>query len=118
MRAIGFSIVLLLVACTEPGNPGAGVCKEVRMIGPTQPFSPSILTLKQGECVEFVNIDQGVHDAVSVAGTPANLRFATRRLRAGERQKILFNLAGEVEYICTVDSHAQLGMRGTIRVQP
>ncbi len=88
------------------------------MISPTQPFAPSTVTLKPGDCVEFINADQGTHDAVSIPGTPQNLRFGTRRLNSGERQKVVFNLAGEIEYICSVDSHAQLGMRGTIRVQP
>ncbi|RDI94866.1 hypothetical protein DV704_09360 [Meiothermus sp. QL-1] len=116
MPVLLFLGLVLLAACSGANTPTA--CAEVRMVSPTQPFNPSLVTLKKGGCIEFFNADQGVHDAVSVPSTPAALQFSTRRLNGGERQRVVFNLAGEIEYICTVNGHAQLGMRGRIVVEP
>ncbi|RIH86014.1 Copper binding protein, plastocyanin/azurin family [Meiothermus luteus] len=115
---IVLGLALLAAGCSPQGGLEPSGCQVVEMVGPTQPFQPERVTLPKGGCIEFVNADQGVHDAVSAPGTPPELQFGTRRLAAGERQKVVFNLAGEIEYICSVDGHAQLGMRGRIVVQP
>ncbi|MDW8217541.1 MAG: plastocyanin/azurin family copper-binding protein [Acidobacteriota bacterium] len=111
-------LALLAVGCSPNSGLEPRACQVVQMVGPTQPFQPAQVTLRKGGCIEFVNADQGPHDAVSAPGTSSALQFGTRRLAPGERQKVVFNLAGEIEYICSVDGHAQLGMRGKIIVQP
>ncbi|WP_337867241.1 hypothetical protein [Meiothermus sp.] len=124
MRIIGLVILMILLAsCTESSNPSPDSCQVIRMVSTQTGFrlantnSPNVIT-KVGGCIEFVNDDpNSVHNAQSRPGIPNNLAFNTPILARGESQKVFFNIAGEIEYICGVGSHATT-MNGRITVQP
>ena len=75
-------------------------------------YSPSSLTINVGETVIWDNVD-GFHDVVAYDGS-----FDTDACSApctiGE---ITFNTPGTYDYYCSVGSHEQLGMVGTIIVE-
>lgn len=90
--------------------------REFTVHGKPFSFSPSTLTVNKGEKVRitFVN-DEGTHDLV-VDGY--NVR--TNTIQAGQSETIEFiaDKEGSFEYYCSVGSHRQLGMRGTLVVNP
>ncbi|MFZ2555589.1 MAG: cupredoxin domain-containing protein [Minisyncoccia bacterium] len=109
---------------TPPTTPGASVdagaaittgTKEFTVTGKNFSFSPGNLTVKKGDRVKitFVN-DAGTHDLV-VDGYEAR----TQIIKGGARETIEFvaDKAGSFEYYCSVGSHRQMGMKGTLIVQ-
>ncbi|WP_299433601.1 hypothetical protein [uncultured Meiothermus sp.] len=124
MRITGLMPLLLwLVSCGEFTNPNPGACQVVRMVSTQTGFrlansNSANVSVKAGGCVEFVNDDaNSVHNAQSRPGAPSNLAFNTAILTRDQSQKVVFNIVGEVEYICGVGSHATT-MNGRITVQP
>ncbi|MCX7782852.1 MAG: plastocyanin/azurin family copper-binding protein [Meiothermus sp.] len=124
MRILGLAtLVVLSVSCGESSNPNPDACQVVRMVSTQAGFrlvntNSANVIVKAGGCIEFVNDDpSSVHNAQSRPNAPSNLAFNTAILARGESQKVVFNIAGEVEYICGVGSHATT-MSGRITVQP
>ncbi len=124
MRIIGLvTLLIMLASCAESSNPNPDSCQVVRMISTQAGFrlansNSSNVTTKVGGCIEFVNDDaNSVHNAQSRQNTPSNLAFSTPILARGESQKVFFNVAGEIEYICGVGNHATT-MNGRITVKP
>ncbi len=124
MRIISHvTLLILLASCAESSNPNPDSCQVVRMVSTQTGFrlantSSSNVTVRSGGCIEFVNDDaNSFHNAQSRPGIPNNLAFNTPILARGESQKVFFNIAGEVEYICGVGNHATT-MNGRITVQP
>ncbi len=124
MRMLGLAtLMILLVSCGELSNPNPDACQVVRMVSTQAGFrlantSSANVTVKAGGCIEFVNDDaNNFHNAQSRPSAPSNLAFNTAILARGESQKVVFNVAGEVEYICGVGNHATT-MNGRITVQP
>lgn len=124
MRMLGLvTLMILLVSCGESSNPNPSACQVVQMVSTQNGFrlantNNANVTVKAGSCIEFVNNDaNSVHNAQSRPGIPNNLAFNTAILARGESQKVVFNIAGEIEYICGVGSHATT-MNGRITVQP
>lgn len=122
MRILGLvTLIVVLVSCGESSNPNS--CQVVRMVSTQTGFrlantNSANVTLKAGGCIEFLNEDpNSVHNAQSRPNAPGGLAFNTAILTRGESQKVVFNIAGQVEYICGVGSHATT-MRGRITVQP
>jgi plastocyanin len=121
---VGFvSLVIWLTSCAASSNPISDSCQVVRMVSTQAGFrlagtnSPNV-TLKVGGCLEFVNDDpNSVHNVQSRPNTPSNLAFNTAILSPGASQKVVFNIAGDIEYICGVGNHATT-MNGRITVQP
>lgn len=92
-----------------------GTTKEFTVTGKNFSFAPANMMVKKGDRVKitFVN-DAGTHDLV-VDGYNAR----TKIMQGGARETIEFvaDKAGSFEYYCSVGSHRQMGMKGTLIVQ-
>ncbi|MFA6552452.1 MAG: cupredoxin domain-containing protein [Candidatus Paceibacterota bacterium] len=78
-------------------------------------FDPSTITVNKGDTVKITFKDNdGFHD-LKVDG----YNVATSRINTGGEATVTFiaDKAGSFEYYCTVGSHKDLGMKGTLIVQ-
>lgn len=79
-------------------------------------FKPNVLKVKKGEpvTITFKNTE-GFHDFVidGIAGAK------TQRIQTGTSESITFtpDKAGSFEFYCSVGSHRQMGMKGTLTVE-
>lgn len=97
---------------TASARPSATQATTVTVTAKDFSFALSRKTVKAGR-VTFVihNASPAVHD-FEIAGH----RSAT--IRPGKTTRLTVTLkAGSYPYKCTVDSHAELGMKGVLRVQ-
>ena len=89
--------------------------KEFTVEGKNFSFTPSTISVKQGDQVKIVfkNVD-GTHDL-----RIDELNVATKRISAGEEDTVEFiaDRVGSFEYYCSVGSHRAMGMKGTLIVQ-
>jgi len=96
--------------------PVAGSVREIMVSGNEFAFQPSTLMLKMGEPVKitFKNMGKYPHNFAV-----ADLNVATQTLQPGEQGDVTFtpSKTGTFTYTCTVDSHADKGMKGTVTVQ-
>ena len=78
-------------------------------------FSPNEIRVKQGEKVKIVfkNV-QGTHDFVL-----DEFDVKTSIISTGESEEVMFvaDRSGEYEFYCSVGSHREMGMVGTIIVE-
>lgn len=90
------------------------VVKEFTVSGANFYFAPNTLSVNKGDTVKinFANAG-GIHDLV-IDGY--NVR--TSQISGGQSQSITFvaDKAGTFEYYCSVGSHRQMGMKGTLTV--
>lgn len=112
-------------APTPPGAPAAavdvdatittGTTKEFTVTGKNFAFAPGTMTVKKGDRVKitFVN-SAGTHD-LKVDG----YGVGTKIIQGGATETFEFvaDKAGSFEYYCSVGSHRQMGMKGTLIVQ-
>jgi plastocyanin len=79
-------------------------------------FTPSKLTVKKGEAVEitFKNMGKYPHNL-----TIADLNVKTKTIQPGEEDTITFtpDKTGSFSFMCTVPTHADKGMTGTLTVE-
>ena len=76
-------------------------------------YTPSSLTINMGESVQFNNM-QGFHDVVVTSGPELlELGSCSGPCLIGS---LTFNTPGTYEYICSIGSHADQGMVGTVTV--
>lgn len=79
-------------------------------------FAPSTLTVKMNQPVQitFKNTGKYPHNL-----TISALNIKTKTIQPGQQDTITFtpSKTGSFEYMCTVDSHAEKGMTGTLTVQ-
>ena len=76
-------------------------------------YTPSDLQVEPGESVQWNNI-VGYHDVVSISGPASfSLPAVSGPALIGS---LTFNTVGVYEYICSIGSHAENGMVGTITV--
>jgi plastocyanin len=89
--------------------------KSFTVTGSNFKFDPAELRVQEGDSVEitFVNAG-GMHDFVLDA-----FNARTEVIQAGEQQTIRFTAdkKGSFEYYCSVGSHRQMGMVGTLIVE-
>jgi plastocyanin len=93
----------------------AGDVKEFVVTGNNFSFAPSTLTVKKGDRVRVVFKNTvGFHDFVI-----DEFQAATKKINAGQEDVIEFvaDKAGSFEYYCSVGTHRQMGMKGTLVVQ-
>jgi len=92
----------------------ASAVKEFVVMGQNYSFAPSALAVKKGDMVKIVfkNAD-GVHDL-----RIDEFAAATRRIKTGEEDTITFvaDKTGSFEFYCSIGSHRQMGMKGTLTV--
>lgn len=79
-------------------------------------FKPNVLKVKKGEPVTIIfKNTEGFHDFVidEIAGAK------TQRIQTGTSETITFtpDKAGSFEFYCSVGSHRQMGMKGTLTVE-
>jgi nitrite reductase (NO-forming) len=105
------------VDATDNGQPSS-VAKnvvDVTVDGSNFSFTPSIIKVKQGDTVNvtFVNKD-GFHDFKI-----DEYNVATKQIKGGEQEKVTFvaSKKGSFEYYCSVGTHRQMGMKGTLVVE-
>ena len=97
-------------------------------------FSPSVITVKQGDTVRFVVKNQGKQMHEMVIGTKKDLdahaalmvKFPNMEhdepymahVSSGKSQNLIwtFNRAGDFEFACLIGGHYQAGMAGKITV--
>ena len=77
-------------------------------------FTPSAMTVKKGDTVRITLTNvEGFHDFVV-----DEFDVATNRLASGASETVEFvaDKAGTFEFYCSVGSHRQMGMKGTLTV--
>ncbi len=78
-------------------------------------FTPNTIKVKKGDTVKIIfKNDGGMHDFVI-----DEYHVATSRIGTGAEQTVTFvaDKAGSFEYYCSVGSHRQMGMKGTLIVE-
>ncbi len=89
--------------------------KSFTVTGSSFAFAPNTLTVNKGDTVKihFVN-SGGMHDFVI-----DEFNARTSRIQGGQSEDITFvaDKAGTFEYYCSVGTHRQMGMRGTLTVK-
>ena len=84
-------------------------------------YDPQSIEIEIGDTIEWINV-AGVHDVNgitnSITGEPFNNPedFYLPINNGGSLGTIVFNVPGEYNYDCSVGSHAQQGMVGSITV--
>ena len=104
----------------EANNPVAGTqldereIKTFTVVGKPFSFTPANITVNEGDTVRIVFQNQeGTHDWVI-----DEFNARTEVLSAGETETIEFyaNKKGVFEYYCSVGTHRQQGMKGSLTV--
>jgi plastocyanin len=100
----------------SPAAPVAGAVKEFTVTGSNFMFDPSQMRVKLGDRVRvtFVNAG-GTHD-----WKIDEFNVGTKVIQGGQQETVEFvaDRAGQFEYYCSVGTHRQMGMRGTLTVEP
>lgn len=100
---------------SEDSSPSeTDIDRTIEISGGSYYFEPNDIQVEQGETVEFVLKNEGgFHDMII-----PELDVGTERINGGETDSftVTFTGAGEYEFICSVGTHAQQGMTGTITV--
>jgi len=76
-------------------------------------YSPKNITIEQGDSIIFIN-ESGFHDVYTTSG-PVEL-FLNPCNAPCTIGTLIFEEAGTYDYICSIGSHAEQGMIGTIVV--
>ncbi len=76
-------------------------------------YSPKNITIEQGDSITFIN-EGGFHDVYTISG-PEEL-FLNPCNAPCTIGTLVFEEAGTYDYICSIGSHAEQGMVGTILV--
>jgi plastocyanin len=99
-----------------PTSTTGGTTKEFTVSGQNFSFAPATMNVKQGDTVKitFKNT-AGTHD-LRVDG----YNVGTKVIQGGQEETFTFvaDKAGSFEYYCSVGSHRQMGMKGTLTVTP
>ncbi len=90
--------------------------KEITVVGNEFSFQPSTLNLKQGDKVLLVFKNEGKYPHNLAI---PDLKVTTKTIQPGQSDMINFTVdkGGNYAFVCTVDSHEQKGMKGTVNVQ-
>jgi plastocyanin len=112
---------LLVTGCGGNDEPGGTVTApaggSVRVAAKEYSFDPSTIVVRGAGTLRITLDNRGslAHDIKVekdgrvIGGTPA--------FPAGEKRSATLRLAsGTYDFLCTVDDHAELGMKGTLRV--
>jgi plastocyanin len=95
------------------GTPESEV-KEFTVTGSNFAFAPKSMAVKVGDKVRITFVNSvGMHDL-----RLDDFAVATKVLKAGESETVEFiaTKAGSFEYYCSVGTHRQMGMVGTLTV--
>ena len=97
------------------GTPLAGPLKEFTITGQNFSFNPSTITVNKGDHVKITFQNSGGFHDLRID----EFNAATRRIQTGQEDTITFvaDKTGSFEFYCSVGSHRQMGMKGTLIVQ-
>lgn len=95
-------------------TPSAGTVKEFTVTGKNYSFAPATLTVKKGDTVKITFVNEGGFHDLKLD----EFNVATRQLNGGSQETVTFvaDKAGSFEYYCSVGTHRQMGMKGTLTV--
>ncbi|MHB1330889.1 MAG: cupredoxin domain-containing protein [Minisyncoccota bacterium] len=96
------------------GSETAPGVKEFTVEGSTFAFAPNTMTVNVGDTVKITFVNKiGFHDFVL-----DEFNVKTQQISAGQSETITFvaDKAGTFEYYCSVGTHRQQGMVGTLTV--
>jgi len=117
MDASGIEESMLTPTATDSSQSGEmdQAVKEFTVNGDNFTFDLKEIKVKKGDTVRIVfNNTEGTHDLVL-----DEFDVATKMLQAGGTETVEFvaDQTGEFEYYCSVGSHRQMGMKGTLIVE-
>ena len=110
--AVASALVILLVAPGAGARPSAATATTVTVKMKEFKFTLSRRAVPRGK-VTFIVINTGrLNHDFKIKGKK------TASIRGGKRTRLVitFLRKGSFAYQCTIDSHARLGMKGTLRV--
>ena len=103
---------------TPSASEGAAMmeAKEVKVSATDYAFSPSTLSVKKGQKVKIILQNDGKFPHNLLID---ELSVATKIINAGQTDTVEFTASktGSFSMYCSVDSHRQKGMEGTVSVQ-
>lgn len=105
MAIVGCAVVASTVIAQETGtSPEEGaVVHEVRIPKGADKFNPSVLTIKVGEAVTWINDDDRGHPVASIPGQGTNDKeLFSQPIAPGKSWSHTFQKAGEYPYFCYI----------------
>jgi len=98
-------------ATTEPSK-----MQKITVVGTEFAFSPSAITLKNGQAVELTFKNNGAYPHNL---TITDLDVKTKTIQPGEEDTVQFTptKTGQFSFVCTVPGHVDKGMKGILTVQ-
>ena len=89
---------------------------EITVSGTDYAFTPAKLSVKKGDKIKLVFQNNGKYPHNLVID---ELKVTTKTINAGQTDTVEFTVdqAGSYSMYCSVDSHRQKGMEGTVSVQ-
>jgi plastocyanin len=116
------AFVLLVASCGGDDQPGRTVTAPadgtVRVVAKDYSFDPSTIVMRDPGTLRLTLENEGslahnlklIRDGQDVGGTPSFPGGESRSARVRVER-------GSYEYVCTVGDHAELGMKGTLKVE-
>ena len=116
------AFVLLAASCGGDDQPGRTVTAPadgaVRVVAKEYSFDPSTIVMRSSGTLRLTLENDGslahnlklMRDGQDVGGTPSFPGGESRSARVRVER-------GSYEYVCTVGDHAELGMKGTLKVE-
>ena len=104
----------------NPASPSGAASQTVTLVLKEYSITPATVTVRAGIPVNFVVQNGGtISHALVIGGSGVNLATKDLAFQPGISESISGTLSpGSYTFICPVDGHAGLGMRGTITVTP
>ena len=112
-------VLFFVISCedndnTEPTNGGL-IDGVYTVYAGNMYYNPTTITINRGDSITFIN-EGGFHDFYTTSGpVELSLNPCSGPCTIGT---LVFEVAGEYDYICSIGSHAEQGMIGAIIVNP
>ena len=114
---ISFALLVLVIGCEDKNeiiqNEGGLINGIYTVYAGNMYYNPSTISITEGDSIRFIN-DNGFHD-VKITSGPVKL-FLNPCQGDCMIGTLVFDVAGTYNYICSIGTHAQQGMIGTIIV--
>jgi plastocyanin len=116
------AFVLLIAGCGGDDQPGRTVTApangSVRVVGKEYSFDPSTIVVRGAGTLRLTLQNKGSLAHNLKVKKDGDVIGGTEAFPAGEMKSASVRLArGTYEFVCTVGDHAELGMKGTLKVE-